>query len=573
MALLNFADILTSDIRNAFIGDKESITSSNYAKLIFTKDGHIISHGVDFLADYLGGKRGLVPSTTITGTKVFTDSGWSDILPSASKAVDFTSTSQLVSAKQISDFVMQQISNGFNANDALVFKGPITSVSDLPKSGYSAGWTYRATTKFTLASGKECEAGDLVIAMTDAAAGQTAVNTSHWFVVQANINGYTEVTINGTIHKIYSETIESPFSIYAPTDKGLEGQILFSTAGIPAWGSQSSLNVGKLGGYAANELLTSVSAADGTIAVTVGGITKNGTATGNWNINAATASKVLNALSLGNGLVFASGTNYDGSAARTINLVAATTSSLGGVKIGSNISIKDGTISLTKENVTTALGYDPENAIASFGVVSTEKDGFAPKIVTINGALTGTYRVLAYNGTASSWYTLPAEAFKDTWRPITVGNNTLGNTESLKIQAGDNTSVLLSNGTLTISSSYVDTKYTAGTGLTLSSDNKFSLKVASNNSLGGIKTGYTSSGRNYAVQLDSNNAAYVNVPWTDSSWRDIQVNDTSIGDDVLNIVPSEDIYFVKDADSEDGVFNLSLGISWYNMDTGDYETA
>lgn len=37
----------------------------------------------------------------------------------------------------------------------------------------------------------------------------------------------------------------------------------------------------------------------------------------------------------------------------------ATSSTLGGVKVGSNISVSDGTISVTKSNVTSALGYTP----------------------------------------------------------------------------------------------------------------------------------------------------------------------------------------------------------------------
>lgn len=37
----------------------------------------------------------------------------------------------------------------------------------------------------------------------------------------------------------------------------------------------------------------------------------------------------------------------------------ATSSTLGGVKVGSNISVSNGTISLTKSNVTSALGYTP----------------------------------------------------------------------------------------------------------------------------------------------------------------------------------------------------------------------
>ena len=40
-------------------------------------------------------------------------------------------------------------------------------------------------------------------------------------------------------------------------------------------------------------------------------------------------------------------------------LPAATNSTLGGVKIGSNITVNSGTISLTKANVTSALGYTP----------------------------------------------------------------------------------------------------------------------------------------------------------------------------------------------------------------------
>ena len=43
-----------------------------------------------------------------------------------------------------------------------------------------------------------------------------------------------------------------------------------------------------------------------------------------------------------------------------------------------------------------------------------------------------------------------------------------------------------------------------------------SLTAATGNSLGGIKTGYTESGKNYAVKLDSNNKAYVTVPWANS---------------------------------------------------------
>jgi len=94
-----------------------------------------------------------------------------------------------------------------------------------------------------------------------------------------------------------------------------------------------------------------VTAIDGSIQVTVAGETKTGTATGNWNINAASANKVNNSLKLAGGLNFTEtgATTYDGSAIRTINLLPATTSSIGGVVIGNNITVdSEGKISLTK---------------------------------------------------------------------------------------------------------------------------------------------------------------------------------------------------------------------------------
>lgn len=44
----------------------------------------------------------------------------------------------------------------------------------------------------------------------------------------------------------------------------------------------------------------------------------------------------------------------------------------------------------------------------------------------------------------------------------------------------------------------------------------FTPPTSSATVLGGIKVGYTTSGKNYKVQLDSSGNAYVNVPWTDN---------------------------------------------------------
>ena len=47
--------------------------------------------------------------------------------------------------------------------------------------------------------------------------------------------------------------------------------------------------------------------------------------------------------------------------------------------------------------------------------------------------------------------------------------------------------------------------------------NKYTLPTASDSALGGVKTGYTQSGKNYPVQLSSGKM-YVNVPWSNTTY-------------------------------------------------------
>ena len=48
-------------------------------------------------------------------------------------------------------------------------------------------------------------------------------------------------------------------------------------------------------------------------------------------------------------------------------------------------------------------------------------------------------------------------------------------------------------------------------------DNNTTYSQATSSALGLVKIGYTTSGKNYAVALDSNGKMYVNVPWTDNN--------------------------------------------------------
>ena len=85
-------------------------------------------------------------------------------------------------------------------------------------------------------------------------------------------------------------------------------------------------------------------------------------------------------------------------------------------------------------------------------------------------------------------------------RTITLSESKKGTVTSITLTQGDG---------ITVSSS--------GTAITSSGTRTISLNAATSDTIGGIKVGYTTSGKNYKVQLDSNNNAYVNVPWTDNN--------------------------------------------------------
>lgn len=81
--------------------------------------------------------------------------------------------------------------------------------------------------------------------------------------------------------------------------------------------------------------------------------------------------------------------------ANNYTLPTATSSVLGGVKIGSNITNSSGTISLTKSNVTSALGYTPFNSASTLplakGGTGTSQLGDAPANAILKKANDGNY--------------------------------------------------------------------------------------------------------------------------------------------------------------------------------------
>ena len=61
--------------------------------------------------------------------------------------------------------------------------------------------------------------------------------------------------------------------------------------------------------------------------------------------------------------------------ANAYSLPTATSTVLGGVKVGSNITLSSGVISLTKSNVTTALGYTPPTTNTTYSAATTSTAG------------------------------------------------------------------------------------------------------------------------------------------------------------------------------------------------------
>ena len=80
------------------------------------------------------------------------------------------------------------IANSFAANDAMVFKGTLGTngtITTLPSTTAKTGWTYRVITPGTYDNDKVCEAGDLIICLTDGSSSTAAT----WTVAQTNIDG------------------------------------------------------------------------------------------------------------------------------------------------------------------------------------------------------------------------------------------------------------------------------------------------------------------------------------------------------------------------------------------------
>lgn len=174
----------------------------------------------------------------------------------------------------------------------------------------------------------------------------------------------------------------------------------------------------------------------------------------------------------------------------------------------------------------------------------TYRWGGSSYVVISSSLALGETSSTAYRGDRGKVAYDHSQSNHNTWRNITVGSTTLtaaAVADTLTFAAGSNVSLSASGETVTIAATDTNTAHThtVGTGLSISGSGgtsgavSYSLKVASSTEIGGIRLGYAENGKNYPVELDDENKAYVNVPWTDnnttySSGTGISISGTTI---------------------------------------------
>lgn len=437
MALLNYANSIT-DIED-FLSASQGNT--NYLKLVFTNDGHIVTHGIDYTPDFTvstnaNGGRGLVKGST-NNPKEFLrgTNSWSQLvvadLPYATD-LNTSNDDTIPTTKAVVDYIGSFVKTA----ETMRFMGVIswngvdfqttprggTTHQGLPEN-WVTGDTYRIGVvnndegSITLV-GELVQPGDMLICINNGGGTMQHADTD-WSVIQTNINGTKTTTFNGISTEFYAKD-SNPIIFYAPTEQGNFGEVLISNGGQePKWGK---IDISPTG-------LLNISYSENNTDITVTTLT-------------IVANKIQKQLYPGIGVTFTTegvgASYYDGTESLKIDLLPATIETLGAVKIdtwhgttpsgeqGPTISVDtDGTIYLTNTNIVNALGYNPSTM---YDVVSTTKEGYAP-IIDLNGSeLSFSYKVLAANESGvPNWHSLPLTAFKDSWRDIRVRNLSIDN--------------------------------------------------------------------------------------------------------------------------------------------------
>lgn len=93
--------------------------------------------------------------------------------------------------------------------------------------------------------------------------------------------------------------------------------------------------------------------------------------------------------------------------------------------------------------------------------------------------------------------------------------------------------------------------------------NNYSLPRATAGALGGVRTGYGPTGKNYAVQLDADGRMFVTVPWSDTSYTLPNAGDSTLGGIKTGYANSGKNYKVQ----VDSLGNAFVSVPWENTNT------
>ena len=209
-----------------------------------------------------------------------------------------------------------------------------------------------------------------------------------------------------------------------------------------------------------------------------------------------------------------SGTNSE--AQPKISIKPATKTAIGGIIVGTNLSItEEGRLSATNTTYEDATQTVP-------GLMSAadkkKLDDIAEKAtaVTVDDKFT-----------ANSANPVQSKVIQTEFNSV---RTLVSNTESSLQGKIDQVSANLSSAQTTLQANIDDkvdkvegkglstNDYTNADKTKLAGLSNYTLKAATADALGGIKIGYSgTTERTYAVQLDTNSKAYVNVPWTDDT--------------------------------------------------------
>lgn len=225
-------------------------------------------------------------------------------------------------------------------------------------------------------------------------------------------------------------------------------------------------------------------------------------------------------------------------AARIIALSGAVSGSVSS-DFGSNVTISTTLANFDASKITSGIiDIDrlPKAALERMVVVADDTARF--KLTTATAQVGDTVKVTATNKmylvkddsklntedgyepyTASSASSVPWSGVTgkpSTFAPPTAAASTLGGVKVGYTTSGKNYKLQVDAS----GNAFVNVPWT---------DNNTTYNQATADTLGLVKIGYTSSGKNYAVSLDANGKMYVNVPWTDNNTTYTQATSDNLG--------------------------------------------